>query len=825
MAVMLPKTIPFALTTSLVDTATNTTIGTATLLTFTAPIPITIEETGSRSFLSVILHVGIRDRNTTGAATDLTGTRLGVQLGAAAVDNLDRTITQTGSTTNHWWVEWTRDCTAYFNAQFGAGTTQSVTATLAVSQAVASLIGGNVTAWFEITYAFDDTVGTRRMNAIPIGIGSHAGNYTLVAAEVGSDGTNGPGTSQIPILTGGSGLIKEASPTIVQAYIFADGVDGNNVAGTDLVPEWTIDATVFTRNVLGENTAGNICWYRDIIPYDTATFSTTATHAVKLRDTTVTGRYPNMGATLWVVYSYDKSTTTRKLVAARVGVQQSGSSSFEVPWVGGFNNGVAADALTYYFDLNIQEPGTITLERAHVVIDLINITAGSNNQFSAGAQAFRAYTTSSGGGTTDNPTIIHRCDYGSGWSLARGDNHLLFRQINGAGGNRGTLGHAYAWILYSCDVPAGGTEVCTKSLAFHGTSYQNAATVVLSTDISAASQIAPSFQNTVWSLVSMAAEGMVQANAAINWQLTLYALGGELDGAGTVTMHLGRKLGSTLQSRRWHTTLTQLMTPHWLAQFKLNPQTAHRAMISMTTAGIASMILRPTIHNISFTVAGTVTVNGAPAANGGFVDIYALNTTTLAMEYITEVLIAGGAGAFTSQVPDNTRGYICVYNDGSNTYMGSTSSFGGTPGGTFNISVRTTGTSDVAPPTETPISPTSNVQPGTGGGFSSDYQIAKGVPIVVQAVDALSAIAYVAIFIKYSNKTSTDVIYAGSGAQSGWMVPFKSFTSISGNGSPTVGYTFTILPDTLWPAVTPNGAPLAATITLQAVDASGNVLL
>lgn len=66
-----------------------------------------------------------------------------------------------------------------------------------------------------------------------------------------------------------------------------------------------------------------------------------------------------------------------------------------------------------------------------------------------------------------------------------------------------------------------------------------------------------------------------------------------------------------------------------------------------------------------YTVAGTVTINGAAAANGKTVQIWAIDTDNIA-EYITSVTTAGGAGAFTASVPDNTRSYFAKYdNDGN----------------------------------------------------------------------------------------------------------------------------------------------------------------
>jgi hypothetical protein len=888
--------VPYAFTTSIVDTATNTTLGTATRLNFPS-LTITIPETGSRSFLSVILRIGWRDHSTGGVTNDVTGVRMGIQLGAAAAADTDRSFTQAG-TAAHPWDEFTLDCTSYFNTNFGAGTTQTCVASLAVSQTAAANIGGNITAVLEITYAFDATVGTTRLRAIPIPIGSHSTTFTAALVEVGSDGTNGPGTSQIPNLTS---LIKEASPSIVHSHIFAETCD-TSVSAVDLVPEWQIDAAAaLTRNVIGNATASTtLGWYRDILPYDTATFLPNATHTLKFRDTTTTARYCSMGATLWVLYTFDASSTTRQLNVARVAIQQSGDTF--VTQTAGPTSTATADALEYYFDLNIQEPGTITLERAAAVIDYVNCVGGANMSFSAGSQAFRAYVASaSGGSTPDVCQIVHRCDYGSGWSLARGDNHLALRMsTNVATSPRNFIGHAYAWILYSSDVPAAGVEVGTRPLSFHGASYGTTPTYFQ--DIAAASQIAPSFQNSIWSLSSFVVDGYARQTAtAYTQQLMLLLGGGEWDGAGWMQTPAYRQPKALMCSRRWAATVTHWFSRHWLASGKLAPQTAHRAVLSQAVINNAafnclqSLVYRPTIHNISFTVAGTVTVNGSAAPNGVGVDVFAYDGATFNIEHLTTTFIAGGAGGFTCQVPDNTRTYYCTYDDGAGNVGASSLVHPGVPGASsFNITIGgassdviitsfpavtssantgsfqftatgaveysldggayaaaaspqgfgplsvgshtmdfrlasnhavhqsftwtySPGSSDVTPPAQTVISPAAN------SSFGADYASAKDVPAIVDVIDASSAIAFVTVHVKFSDRPAAELVYAGTGAPIGFVAPYAGYSTIVGTGLATVGFRLSIRRDGGWPK-SADGAPILAAFTYHAVDAAGNVL-
>jgi hypothetical protein len=66
-----------------------------------------------------------------------------------------------------------------------------------------------------------------------------------------------------------------------------------------------------------------------------------------------------------------------------------------------------------------------------------------------------------------------------------------------------------------------------------------------------------------------------------------------------------------------------------------------------------------------YTVAGTITIGGVAAANGEDVIIFADNGDGT-WDEVDTVQIAGGAGAFTCSVPDNTRDYFAKYDDGTN---------------------------------------------------------------------------------------------------------------------------------------------------------------
>lgn len=135
------------------------------------------------------------------------------------------------------------------------------------------------------------------------------------------------------------------------------------------------------------------------------------------------------------------------------------------------------------------------------------------------------------------------------------------------------------------------------------------------------------------------------------------------------------------------------------------------------------------------------------------------------------------------------------------------------------------GGGDVVAPILTPVSPTPNTTPGTGGAFPATYTTAKDTPIVESVVDASSAIAFVSITVKFSDRTVTESVYEGKPSvdgNAGFVIPYRAFSSVSGSGAAGVGHSFSLRRDDGWPG-TANAVTLVG-IRVKAVDASGNVV-
>lgn len=133
--------------------------------------------------------------------------------------------------------------------------------------------------------------------------------------------------------------------------------------------------------------------------------------------------------------------------------------------------------------------------------------------------------------------------------------------------------------------------------------------------------------------------------------------------------------------------------------------------------------------------------------------------------------------------------------------------------------------SETTPPVVTSVSPDTNDAPGNPGAFNRDYTIAKDTPIVVTVVDASSAVAFVSISVKFSDRNYTEEIYAGQGG-AGWDALFVTGSAVTGSGAAGVGYTFSIRRNGGWPpGPNPDGTPLTASLRVRGIDAKGNVIL
>ena len=793
------NTLTFMLAPSLVQLATGTTLAGATRYT-TAAQTITIPETTSRSFVSAYLVCSYHSEWV--ATNAVIGVRLGNTVGGTPQADFDRAITSLSTASKNVYDEWTMDCTANFAANFGAGTTAAFTGSVAVASTVAGAING-ICMKLVVTYAFDDTAQNILAKTIGFPIQSQIGNLTVAQQEIGTDGTNPAPANQIPQLTGAGGILPEGGISISQMWLEIEANTGGGGGSTAFSLYVQIDAAAEIQREVIDETLPTYLPYRTMLDV-TALIATTSAHALKLRtDLAARMCFPN--ATLYVTYTYSVSATAagnnRIMCEAIVPLTMSDSDGPGITAGESPTANVAADAAVLIAALNVQEASP-TLVQSGVYLDVLNVSAVLAVTLSAGGQTGRTYTPAAT--TSGSEPLIHRVDHGtSPWTLVRGDNRLQFKAYNGGNTARNHLERLYAIINYTATMPA-RPATATKAVNFLGHVADAASVIAVDVPATGGGQIFPTFNGQTTKIQAVLFDAMIRTGFDTPQPL-LAQNAGEWDASGWISLPVHNDGPALVVTRRLGYAATRAYNADTLHTGKLDVTAARRTLFygqgSLIWAAWSQWV---TYHQMTATVAGTITLLGAPAADGTVVEVFAEDASGNT-ERVTTATVAGGAGAFTCQVLDNVRTYFASIN-------GSTParSANGTPGSsTFSITVAAGGGGgDVTPPTASATFPA-----------SQDYTLVRGAAVVVPVVDAASSVGLVAISVQLAGNIHTEAIYLGNGLASGFQKGYALYSYITGNGTAGVGYTFNIVRDDQWPKGT------AAQFTVRAADTKGNVLL
>ena len=675
------KTVSWAFATRITTLATNTTLATATRHDFAA-ITIDMPEL-TRTIRSVRLRVTCRDTYT--ALNGVLGWRLGIKLGAVAFDDVDYApfaLNYIGHETLI--VE--RDVTAYFLTNFGSGASQTCQVGVAFSHSTAAS-ANNLTAELHVTYDYDNTAATH-VKTIEIPIQGHYTTLTTSDIEIGTTGgVSDAAANQIPNL---STFCPEASKTFKQIYLRVTAHDysttgtGDTTLSLKLDSGGTYDARAVCKHAIGVGAQ-----YRDIVDLTVAPYSitTNAVHALIAKSNLASNSFANLSAVLVVTYTFTVSGTTRELHSCRSVVANDRGTTAMMFGV------LAADGHQYVAQLEVQEPGTITMLQSGVVVFDQNQVALSSfvNATGQGARATVIANISFGTVSCAGTRIYtRRCDHdSSAWALVRGTNRLAVNVRASLNITPSVEFSGYAIVNYTADIPAqgigSGNRSCGYSLVSH-TAFGDYAAYV-----TAADRI-PSFPSTPWMLSSAWCDLGIRAYSypGISYSLGVERQTGEDCGDGWYQDEFPASGGNVITGTpQWSRRETMRPIAQWIRRssfgrvgMELPVSRRWRLGCAVGTGHHWSASQWITLHDIAFTVAGAVAIGGVAAADGGTVKIYA--DDGVSAEYITSVTIAGGAGAFTAQVCDSTRNYFATYNDGTSKGW---SGFG-TPGtSTFDIAV------------------------------------------------------------------------------------------------------------------------------------------
>ena len=204
----------------------------ATLRTFASKT--VYAETNSRVFKSAIVEVYAMDRCTLTGAT-VTEASIGVNVGGAGYTTVTETDDLTHSGENQGYI-FAADFTVQFTANFGAGASAAVLIQMYIDLSTGTtLTTNNACALLRLTYEHDDgATNCLKTMIIPLESSNGAGAPTSIAQL---------GTNQIPILTGASGMIKDAAAATIRDYFFIiEGNENNNGATINFTPSFRIDS-------------------------------------------------------------------------------------------------------------------------------------------------------------------------------------------------------------------------------------------------------------------------------------------------------------------------------------------------------------------------------------------------------------------------------------------------------------------------------------------------------------------------------------------------------------------------------------------------------
>ncbi len=658
------NTIRVPCATRLTSLATNTTLGTATRLDFAA-VTVNMPET-TRTVRSAWIEVSCRDVFAT--AIDFDGFRCGIKIDAVAYSDTDYTLT-VANTGDHSTMILRHDVTSYFVTNDPGTATFTAQVGVAYATGSASNVTG-VCAVLVITYEYDPAAATQ-VKTVAFPIQCHHTTVSTSYIEVGTvSGTSNAPANQIPQLTGsGSPLLPESSISIKDYWLDISGMGG---AGTTNTMSIRVDGSTDVPRFTNDQTLSTAVNYYD--RYSLAT-TTTAAHAFEAK--TDTGNMIGIGAVLWVTYTFDPTSATQ-LTSLQLPLDGVDSYTADT---------TSTDSERYQVIVDVQEPTTITMKQTGVVLHhSMNL---ASRLVLASGQAVRTYTEPSSAVRDGSFPIIHRCDHSSStWTLARGRNRLTLDVYSTVENQVYPLYGGIAYVNYHSGLSASGRQAHARTTAWLIVTQVELAVLTRTNRTPAA----PNIPETLWSLIGSFADTVDYGNPTASKVIAAERGSGEGAGAGWKAAFTG--FGGAASENGSKRNFTP--TTNWWRSSSLSTdpermalETSRDWVIYTNTGGEMSAIHYVTHHSNVFAVAGTAMINGAAAADGKTIKVFAVDSNGTA-ELVTSTTVAGGAGAFTVNVPDSTRTYFASYADSGAGKYGR--SLDGTPGtSTFDITIAVSG--------------------------------------------------------------------------------------------------------------------------------------
>ena len=613
-------------------------------LTNVAQITITLPETGTKTFRSVVAHLTCHDIITATGGTMTTKTRA-LRLGAAAYNTVTNgnTLTNSGENIS---LFLSSDHTAHFQSNW-TGTSMTCDFQFQINQSTGTTTGmANICVTLDITYEYDDT-STTQLKTVWIPLNAPTAAITTGAVTYDT----------APAL---DTYLPETGKVYRNISLVVQGNTSNAGSNTDNTMTLNFGASTVTTGSY-EGALASDRFYRYVWNLTAAGFTGTgATQAFQMQSSVARMNHPQVW--LQVTYEFDDTASTSIMNSLMLPIEIASP-------MGGT---AAADAQRADRELWIQEPGTITLQRLafYMFWDQAAAMAGLNIRLGTGS--YTTYTDTAAQMCGGN-AAMNRNDAPTGVTLVRGRNNLQVDVYRTDTTDLGWNVSGFFIVNYTSGKSALGSGAHNRTVIFNMLNTASGAANVLNTSTSKAVNISSPdyFVNAVGTRyiyqtnstgnaagVSIQCERKV-AEGGQKWELA-YADAG----------HTDPEVGIRNCFSQCRTLFRRFPDDQDTERLDLEGTRRWRTALGNNAASFDHLDIIATYHNITYTVAdnvsgftGTVTIDLHRQSNGEKV-----KSTT-----------RSGDGPFSLTWYDNTEEMFISARDSTNSGRSAATLAAGTP--------------------------------------------------------------------------------------------------------------------------------------------------